>query len=46
MNLLRFYAIWQIEYCRNFIFKRNFPIHKIFEVQLRDRALAPAQSAR
>jgi hypothetical protein len=31
MNLSRFYAISQIEYCRNFIFKRNFPIHKIFE---------------
>jgi hypothetical protein len=31
MNLRRFYAICQIEYCRNFIFKRHFPIHKIFE---------------
>jgi hypothetical protein len=31
MNLSRFYAIAQIEYCRNFIFKRHFPIHKIFE---------------
>jgi hypothetical protein len=31
MNLRRFYAISQIEYCRNFIFKRRFPIHKIFE---------------
>ena len=31
INLSRFYAITQIEYCRNFIFKRNFPIHKIFE---------------
>ena len=31
MNLRRFYAIAQIEYCRNFIFKRHFPIHKIFE---------------
>src|SRR5438270_5831129 len=31
MNLSRFYTIAQIEYCRNFIFKRNFPIHKIFE---------------
>ena len=31
MNLSRFYAIGQVEYCRNFIFKRNFPIHKIFE---------------
>jgi hypothetical protein len=31
MNLSRFYSIAQIEYCRNFIFKRHFPIHKIFE---------------
>src|SRR5690349_274203 len=31
INLSRFYAIGQIEYCRNFIFKRSFPIHKIFE---------------
>src|SRR4051794_7487415 len=31
MNFSRFYAIAQIEYCRNFIFKRHFPIHKIFE---------------
>jgi len=31
MTLRRFYAVSQIEYCRNFIFKRNFPIHKIFE---------------
>jgi hypothetical protein len=31
MNLRRFYAVSQIEYCRNFIFKRSFPIHKIFE---------------
>ncbi len=31
MSLSRFYAITQVEYCRNFIFKRNFPIHKIFE---------------
>lgn len=31
MNLRRFYSISQVEYCRNFIFKRNFPIHKIFE---------------
>jgi len=31
LNLSRFYAIAQIEYCRNFIFKRHFPIHKIFE---------------
>jgi hypothetical protein len=31
MSLSRFYPISQIEYCRNFIFKRHFPIHKIFE---------------
>jgi hypothetical protein len=31
MNLSRFYAIAQVEYCRNFIFKRHFPIHKLFE---------------
>jgi len=31
MNLRRFYAIAQIEYCRNWIFKRHFPIHKLFE---------------
>jgi hypothetical protein len=31
INLSRFYAIAQIEYCRNFIFKRNSPIHKLFE---------------
>jgi len=27
----RQYSIDQIEYCRNFIFNRHFPIHKIFE---------------
>jgi len=31
VHLGRQYSINQIEYCRNFIFKRNFPIHKIFE---------------
>ena len=31
MNLRRDYSINPIEYCRNFIFKRHFPIHKIFE---------------
>ena len=31
MNLSRFYSMAQIEYCRNFIFKRQFPIHKIYE---------------
>jgi hypothetical protein len=31
INLRRDYSINQIEYCWNFIFRRNFPIHKIFE---------------
>jgi hypothetical protein len=31
MYLSRFYALSQVEFCRNFIFKRHFPIHKIFE---------------
>ena len=31
LNLSRFYAVSQIEYCRNFIFRRHFPIHKLFE---------------
>jgi hypothetical protein len=31
MNLRRFYAISQIEYCCNFVFRRNFPIRKLFE---------------
>lgn len=31
INLKRFYSIAQVEYCRNFIFKRHFPIHKLFE---------------
>jgi len=31
ITLSRFYALAQIEYCRNFIFKRHFPIHQIFE---------------
>ena len=30
-SLRRFYAIAQIEYCRNWIFKRHFPIRKLFE---------------
>jgi hypothetical protein len=29
--LKRKYSINQAEYCRNFIFKRNLPIHRIFE---------------
>src|SRR5438874_13174060 len=31
MILSRFYAIAQIEYCRNFIFKRHLPIHTFFD---------------
>jgi hypothetical protein len=31
MGLSRFYSLAQVEYCRNFIFKRHFPIHKVFE---------------
>ena len=40
INLSRFYAISQIEYCRNFIFRRHFPIHKLFERRLRTRPVA------
>jgi hypothetical protein len=29
--LRRDYALNQVEYCQNFIVRRNFPIHKIFE---------------
>jgi hypothetical protein len=31
INLSRFYSLQQVEYCRNLIFRRNFPIHKLFE---------------
>jgi hypothetical protein len=31
INLSRHYSLQQVEYCRNFIFRRNFPIHKLFE---------------
>ena len=31
INLRRFYSLQQVEFCRNFLFRRNFPIHKIFE---------------
>ncbi len=31
MNLRRFYAVRPVEYCRNFIFQRHFPLHRIFE---------------
>ena len=31
VNLGRQYSIQQVEYCRNLIFRRSFPIHKLFE---------------
>jgi hypothetical protein len=31
INLSRHYSIQQVEYCLNLIFRRNFPIHKLFE---------------
>lgn len=31
VNLNRKFSIQQIEYCRNFVFRRHFPIHKLFE---------------
>ncbi len=31
INLTRQYSIQQVEYCRNLIFRRTFPIHKLFE---------------
>jgi hypothetical protein len=31
INLRRAYSLNQVEYCRNVIFRRHFPIHKIFE---------------
>jgi len=31
INLSRHYSIQQVEYCRNLIFRRNFPIHKLYE---------------
>ena len=31
INLKRHYSMQQVEYCRNLIFRRNSPIHKIFE---------------
>jgi hypothetical protein len=30
MNLGRLYAVRQVEYGRNFIFQRSFPIHRLF----------------
>jgi hypothetical protein len=31
VQLRREYSLNQVEYCRNFIFRRHFPIHQIFE---------------
>ena len=31
INLRRLYSMQQVEYCRNLIYRRNFPIHKLFE---------------
>lgn len=31
IHLRREYSLNQVEYCRNFIFRRHFPIHQIFE---------------
>jgi len=31
INLNRHYSLQQVEYCRNFVFRRNFPIHKLYE---------------
>ena len=31
IRLRRDYSLNQVEYCRNFIFRRSFPIHQIFE---------------
>ena len=31
INLRRAYSLNQVEFCRNFLFRRHFPIHKIFE---------------
>jgi hypothetical protein len=31
INLSPHFSLQQIEYCRNFVFRRNFAIHKLFE---------------
>jgi hypothetical protein len=31
INLRRGYSLNQVEFCRNFVWRRSFPIHKIFE---------------
>lgn len=31
ISLCRHYSLNEVEYCRNFSFRRNFPIHKLFQ---------------
>jgi hypothetical protein len=31
INLSRHYSLQPVEYCRNFIFRRNFPIPKLYQ---------------
>jgi hypothetical protein len=31
IHLRRDYSLNQVEYCRNFVFRRSFPVHQIFE---------------
>jgi hypothetical protein len=31
INLRRHYSLQQVEYCRNLVFRRNLPIHQLFE---------------
>ena len=31
MNRNRFYSLSQVEYCRNFVFRRHFPLHHLFQ---------------
>ena len=40
INLGRYYSLQQVEYCRNLIFRRNFPIHKTIRALLRSGAVA------
>src|SRR5712691_1699522 len=37
IHLRRDYSLNQVEYCRNFLFRRNFPIHQIFGVRKHKR---------
>src|SRR5260370_11547363 len=41
-KLSRFYAISQIQYCRNLIFKQEFPLQQRFERRCQLRLLPPA----